>query len=167
MALYLLWRSERKRAAVGRREMQLLLVGFIIVCICEIFSVGGFLQNHSKVLRAFSAVHIAAITMFFWILFLNALVGYQILDDGTPVSLGLLILSSVIMLVGTGYIALDTAFSWTKHFDKDLNLPNTNIGLYVLYFLVPLVFLAAFFVLETNLVLRELGERRPMSKFLR
>ena len=58
--LFLLWRSERKKAAVGRRcafssytmyteneltssrEMQLFLFGYIIISICEIFTVGGF-----------------------------------------------------------------------------------------------------------------------------
>ena len=39
---YLLMRSERKKAAVGRREMQLFLLGFIIIEICEIFTVGEF-----------------------------------------------------------------------------------------------------------------------------
>lgn len=34
--------SERKRAAVGRREMQLFLIGYIITSLCEIFTVGAF-----------------------------------------------------------------------------------------------------------------------------
>lgn len=61
-AAFLLLRSERKKAAVGRRfvnlylagslntnmvnrEMQLFLLGFIIIEICEIFSVGEFPLN--------------------------------------------------------------------------------------------------------------------------
>ncbi|KAH0084132.1 hypothetical protein KCU60_g15394, partial [Aureobasidium melanogenum] len=45
IALFLIWRSNRKRAAVGRREMQLFLVGFIIISICEIFTIGWFPLN--------------------------------------------------------------------------------------------------------------------------
>jgi hypothetical protein len=97
-----------------------------------------------------------------WILMLNAVVGYQLLDDGTPLSLGLIIASAAALFIGTGYIALDTGYSWTGHFDKSLTGQNHNIGLYVLYQLVPLVFLFAFFVLETVLVIRVLGERKPM-----
>ena len=61
-SLFLIWRSERKKAAVGRRydikiqvkltgnlltgvhfrEIQLFLAIFIVVEICEIFTVGGF-----------------------------------------------------------------------------------------------------------------------------
>jgi len=161
VSIFLLWRSERKHAAVGRREMQLFLVGFIIIEICEIFTVGLFPLNW-KVRVAFTGIHIGMIVATLWILMLNAIVGYQILDDGTPLSLGLLIGSAAVLFIGTGYIALDTGFSWTGHFDSSYSGQNRNIGLYVLYQLAPLVFLTVFFVLETVLVIRVLGERRPM-----
>jgi len=93
---------------------------------------------------------------------LNAIVGYQIIDDGTPLSMGLVVASAVALLIGSGYIALDTGFQWTGHFNSSYEPPNRNIGIYVLYQLAPLVFLVAFFVLETILVLRILGERKPM-----
>ncbi|MCJ1469974.1 hypothetical protein MMC07_008619, partial [Pseudocyphellaria aurata] len=111
---------------------------------------------------AFSGIHMGAIVATLWILLLNGVVGFQILDDGTPISLGLLLASALAFFVGTGYIALDTGFSWTGHFDRSLTAPNRNIGLYVLYQLLPLVCLAGFFLLETVLVLRVLGEKKPM-----
>lgn len=98
---------------------------------------------------------------------LNGLVGYQLLDDGTPISVGLLLISSVILFVGTGYIALDTGFSWTGYWDDTLPLPNQAYALYTLYQLVPLVFLFIFFCLEAFLVLRVLGERKPMRTSFR
>lgn len=165
LTLLLLWRSDRKRAAVGRREFQLFLVGYIVVELCEIFSVGGFPLD-SKVRIAFSGIHMGAIVATLWILLLNGVVGFQLLDDGTPVSLGLLVLSALALFVGTGYIALDTGFSWTGHFDGSQTAPNRNIGLYVLYQLLPLVCLAGFFLLETILVLRVLGEKKPMLYLL-
>lgn len=97
-----------------------------------------------------------------WVLLMNAVVGFQILDDGTPLSLGLIVVSAAILLVGTGYIALDTGFNWTGEFESSYASPNRNIALYVLYQLAPLVFLVAFYVLEAILVLRVLGEVRPM-----
>lgn len=93
---------------------------------------------------------------------LNAVVGYQILDDGTPLSLGLMIGSALILLIGTGYIALDTGFQWTNHWNESRTAPNRSIALYVLYQLAPLIFLVAFYALEAALVLRVLGETRPM-----
>jgi hypothetical protein len=100
-----------------------------------------------------------------WILMLNAVVGYQIIDDGTAMSVGLMAFSGALLLIGTGYIALDTGFNWTQYWESsyDVNTSNRNTALYVLYQLAPLVFLVAFFILETILVLRILGEVRPMA----
>ncbi|KAK2607469.1 hypothetical protein N8I77_006138 [Diaporthe amygdali] len=161
-AIYLILRSERKKAAVGRREMQLFLVGYIVISICEIFTVGEFPLS-STVRIAFTGIHIGFIIATTWMLMLNAVVGYQFIDDGTPMSLGLILASAIVLLVGTGYIALDTGFNWTGTFESSYDGPNyRNIALYVLYQLAPLIFLVAFYVLETVLVLRVLGETRPM-----
>ncbi|KAB5582739.1 chitin synthase export chaperone [Coniochaeta sp. 2T2.1] len=161
-SIFLILRSERKRAAVGRREMQLFLVGYIVIQICEIFTVGEFPLS-GKVRVAFTGIHIGFIVATTWILMLNAVVGYQIIDDGTPLSLGLIGGTALALLIGTGYIALDTGYSWTGFWDSSYNLPNRNVALYVLYQLAPLVFLVAFFILEAILVLRVLGEVRPMA----
>ncbi|CAJ2511514.1 Uu.00g071390.m01.CDS01 [Anthostomella pinea] len=160
ISAFLILRSERKKAAVGRREMQLFLLGYIIIEICEIFTVGEFPLD--KTVRiAFTGIHIGMIIATTWILMLNAVVGYQVVDDGTPLFLGLMVISAAILFVGTGYITLDTGLGWTSEFDThDGNY--RNIALYVLYQLVPLIFLVAFFVLEAVLVLRILGELRPM-----
>ncbi|RYO31538.1 hypothetical protein AA0111_g4754 [Alternaria arborescens] len=163
--LFLLWRSQRKKAAVGRREMQLFLLGYIVISICEIFTIGGFPLN-STVRIVFVAVHIAAITATSWILMLNGAVGYQLLDDGTAVSIGLLLISSLVIFIGTGYIALDTGLNWTGYWEDTLFVPNQAYALYTLYQLVPLVFIVIFFCLEAFLVLRILGERKPMLYLL-
>lgn len=77
-------------------------------------------------------------------------------------SLGLILLSGIAFFVGTGFIALDTAFSYTHTFVSSLSGDNRNIALYVLYQLWPLICLVGFFLLETVLVLRVLGEKKPM-----
>lgn len=142
--------------------MQLFLVGYIIMSICEIFTVGEF-PLESKVRIAFTGVHIGVIIASTWMLMLNAVVGYQIIDDGTPLSLGLILVSAAILLVGTGYIALDTGYDWTGYWQSSYDGPRyRHIALYVLYQLAPLVFLVTYYVLETVLVLRVLGETRPM-----
>jgi hypothetical protein len=94
---------------------------------------------------------------------LNGLVGYQLLDDGTAVSIGLILISAAMIFIGTGYIALDTGFSWTTEFTLSLSDSNRSYSLYTLYLLAPLVFIVVFFLLESFLVLRILGERKPMS----
>lgn len=95
---------------------------------------------------------------------LNGIVGYQLLDDGTPLSLGLMLVSAALLFIGTGYIALDTGFGWTGYWDSSLSGNNRAYALYTLYQLAPIVFLVIFFLLEAFLVLRILGERKPLSK---
>ena len=97
---------------------------------------------------------------------LNGIVGYQLLDDGTPTSIAAIVASAFAFFIAAGYIALDTGYSWTGHFDPSTNSPNRNVPLYVLYQLLPLIFLVNFFVLESILVVRVLGERKPMRTAL-
>lgn len=156
---YLLWRSERKQAAVGRREMQLFLLMFALLSLAQIFSIGGFLTNPT-ILKWFSVIHTASVTTTCWILLLNAIVGYQYLDDGTPLSVGLFSVSSLAIYIGTGYIAADIAFGWTNVFRPDDDYKS--YGLYIMYLLFPLMCIVAYFILESVLVLRVLGETRPM-----
>ena len=157
----LLWRTNRKAAAVGRREIQMFLLGYMVIEVCEIFSCGGF-PIDNDVRKGFSCLHIAAIVATLWVLLLNALVGFQLLDDGTAVSMLLIGGSAAAIFVGTGYIALDTAFSWTGFWDSSHGGAHSHKALYTLYQVVPLVFLFLFFVFESILVLRVLGERKPM-----
>lgn len=120
---------------------------------------------HTDQYQGFTAVHLGSIVATLWVLLLNGVVGFQILDDGTPMSLGLILGSAIAFFVGTGFIALDTAFSYTSTFKSSLSQPdNRNIALYVLYQLWPLICLVGFFLLETVLVLRVLGEKKPMRQ---
>jgi hypothetical protein len=98
------------------------------------------------------------------VLLLNAVIGYQFLEDGTAISVGLVTVSSAMLFIGTGYIALDTGFSISHFWDSSLNAPNTSYSLYTLFLLAPLIFLVLFFALEAFLVLRVLGETRPLRK---
>ena len=160
----LLWRTNRKAAAVGRREIQMFLLGYMVIEVCEIFSCGGF-PIDNDVRKGFSCLHIAAIVATLWVLLLNALVGFQLLDDGTAVSMLLIGGSAAAIFVGTGYIALDTAFSWTGFWDSSHGGAHSHKALYTLYQVVPLVFLFLFFVFESILVLRVLGEAEANDLF--
>jgi hypothetical protein len=83
--------------------MQYFLFGFLIISLCEIFTIGGFPLN-GTVRRAFTAVHIAAVVATSWVLLLNALVGFQVMEDGTPISMALVIGSSLALYVSRGAV---------------------------------------------------------------
>jgi hypothetical protein len=48
---------------------------------------GPFVHAPSTDSQWFSAIQIGLITATIWVLFLNALIGFQWLDDGTPTSI--------------------------------------------------------------------------------
>lgn len=95
---------------------------------------------------------------------LNGAVGYQLIDDGTAFSMGLLVFSAAMLFIGSGYIALDIGYNWSGFWQVPMvqQDPNRSYGLYTLYFLAPAVFLFIYGVLETILVLKVLGEVKPM-----
>ena len=97
---------------------------------------------------------------------LNGAVGYQLIDDGTFLSTALILISAGCFLIGTGYVALDVGFDWSGYWAVSTvqGPPNRTYGLYTLYFLLPLVFLFVYFVLETIVVFGILKEKKPMSK---
>jgi len=110
----------------------------------------------------FSAIHIGAIAATCWILLINAIVGYQLMDDGTPLSNGLTAGSGLVVFVAVAYVAVDTGFNYSDSFELD----NDNLrhyALYVLYLLFPLLLIVAFIILESVLVLGVLRETRPMG----
>ncbi|PHH49799.1 Chitin synthase export chaperone [Ceratocystis fimbriata CBS 114723] len=161
MTSFLILLSSRRKAAVGRIEMEVFLGGYAFIQFCEIFTIGSFPLNE-KVRVFFTALHIGAIIATTWVLMLNAVVGYQILDDGTPVSVGLVFGSAAPLFLGTVYIAFDTGYSWTGYWDDSYSGSNRHIALYVLYQVAPLIFLAVYFVLETVLVVKVLEEWVPL-----
>lgn len=161
VTLFLIALAERKLAAVGRREMQLFLSTYILVQICEIFTVGLYPLDKT-VLTAFTGAHLGLIVACTWILLINAIIGYQLWEDGTLFSMGMTVVSALLLCLVTSYIALDTGFSWTGYFNTSLAGQNRNIGLYITYQLLPMIFLVAYYILSSILVLRILGEIRPM-----
>ena len=110
-------------------------------------------------------MHIGAITATFWVLLLNAIIGYQLLDDGTVLSVSLVAGSMLLVFLGTGYITMDSrANSWSGTFLTLDGGEYRNYALYALYLLFPIVAAAGYFILETVLVLHVLEEKRPMGR---
>lgn len=72
----------------------------------------------------------------------------------------------MLFFIGTGFIAADTAFAWTSTFQASDPLTLKNDGLYVLYLLFPLICLFVYFCIESFIVIRILGERRPLFLLL-
>lgn len=158
-----IYSAQRRKGAVGRREMQILFFSYFIVSVSAFFASGGFIFN-DRIITYFSAIEIGSTASTAWLLVVNAIVAYQILPDGSFLSVTLTFLSGLAFFVGVGYIALDSGFDWTGTFDSALNNPDSmrNYALYTVYLLWPIVAISIYLLLEFNLVVRVLRERKPL-----
>ncbi|KAI5309522.1 hypothetical protein KEM55_003061 [Ascosphaera atra] len=92
---------------------------------------------------------------------MNAVISLQIRPDGDAFSLGLIGGSAAVLFIGTGYIALDTAFDWSGEFVTRQEEGYRNYALYVLYQLFPLICLVLSFLTYGMTCLVMLGEFKP------
>ncbi|KAK9476438.1 chitin synthase III catalytic subunit [Lipomyces japonicus] len=155
--------AQRRSGAVGRKEMQILFFSYIIVALSAIFASGGFVTNF-RILAWFSAIEIGSTASTAWLLLVNAVVAYQLLPDGGFVSIFLTFFSGLAVFIGVGYMALDSAFDWSGQFESAPSQPYLlrNYAIYSTYLLFPIVAIFVYLILQVNLVIFVLREKRPL-----
>ena len=98
---------------------------------------------------------------------INGAVGMELIDDGTLLSIILVLASAACFIIGVGYVALDVGFDWSGYWQNTViqDPPaNRTYAIYTLYFLIPLVFLFLYFVVESVVVVGILKEKKPMRE---
>ncbi|ORX41155.1 chitin synthase III catalytic subunit-domain-containing protein [Kockovaella imperatae] len=131
--------ASRRRAAVGRVELRLLLGGFALHSALQIITMSSLLEQGTTALTVLSAIHIALIVSFFWVLLGNAIVATQVVEDGTPAAVVPLCVIAALFFAPTLYIALDIGLHWTETFRIDSSDPSSlrSITLFVLTLIWP------------------------------
>ncbi|KAI9595327.1 chitin synthase III catalytic subunit-domain-containing protein [Syncephalis fuscata] len=139
LALYLMFRSYRKYAAVGRKEMYIMF-GFLFFSslLQTIYTTGvaGRAKNGKVVVAIQAGLSVAT----FWTLLLNGLVGFQLAEDGT-------LLSTLSVFGSGGIVAIITAI-FSADAGLDIGLLGTSPlaadpdspAVWILYFLIPAAF---------------------------
>lgn len=158
MIIYFFLMCRRKKAAVGRMEMIVFLTWYLLSIIFELvlggIGVGG---NVGKII---GALQVGSATASIIALFLNGFVGYQLLEDGTSLSMLGIIGSSLLYGIATAYLAADA--SYQINFKVTTNDP-VNIPLYIIYFIVPLACLVLYVIAMVSLVFKYLQSRRQLG----
>ncbi|KAI5451663.1 hypothetical protein NCC49_001644 [Naganishia albida] len=167
--VYLIFRSFRRRAAVGRAEMVHLFTTFALTLLVKIFTTGNVLKQGSAAISVLSAIHVGLIALTGWLLLVNAAVAFQLLEDGSATSLLILYAGGAVFFATTAYFALDQAFGITSLFylsrssaaERDL----ANIALMLLGVLWPYLAVALYFVMTVWVVYFHLRETKPLKWF--
>ncbi|RKP26408.1 chitin synthase III catalytic subunit [Syncephalis pseudoplumigaleata] len=108
----------------------------------------------------FTAIHVGLMCATFWCLLLNGFVGFQFAEDGTPLSLWSIRISSLVIAVITAFIAIGT-FQGIAGLD-----PQNPIALWIVYFIFNGAAFAIYVILQVVLVINTLDDRWPLGDIL-
>ncbi|EIW69847.1 hypothetical protein M231_00980 [Tremella mesenterica] len=163
VAVGLTYAASRRKAAVGRMELRLLLIVFGLHSVFQLLTMSSIFEQGSTALSILSSIHLGFVAVFFWLLLGNALIATQVVEDGTPAALVPLMIIAILFFAPTLYISLDTALSWTSafqlsssHFDE-----LKSIGLFILTLIWPAVAAVGYLIIMLVIVLKVLNEVKP------
>lgn len=131
---------------------------YMMTTLLEMLLVSGIIPTASKVYPFFTAAHVGLITATLWCLLLNGFVGFQWAEDGTPMSLWSIRISSAIIFAAVFLISIATFKSFP-------GFSSTNpVALFTIYYVFNTAFLFIYIILQIILVLNTLDDRWPLGK---
>jgi len=159
--------TSRRKAAVGRVEIQIFFGLYLITLPLQLISTGSLLEQGSTALVAITAIHAGAVAALFWALLANALVASQVVEDGTISSLIPFVFFSLVFFGATTYISLDVALGVTKTLGTS-HPPQAlhSIPLFVLTSVWPGAAAVLYFGIMAYIVVIVLNEIRPMWYYI-
>ncbi|KAF5341563.1 hypothetical protein D9757_012902 [Collybiopsis confluens] len=163
----LIWRAQRRKAAVGRAELRNLLILYFLTLPFQLLTTGALLSQGSTALVALTALHAGFVAAFFWALLMNAFVATQAVEDGTPAALVPYFILSAAFFAGTAYVSFDVGLGITKALGPSNNPSELrSIPLFVLTSIWPAVASILYFIIMGYIVLIVLNETRPMFYYI-
>ncbi|CEG69515.1 hypothetical protein RMATCC62417_05577 [Rhizopus microsporus] len=160
MAAIMIYHIRSKYTAVGRKEIVMFFYLYMITVFLEMLLVTGVIPTASPVYPWFTAVHIGLMCATFWCLLLNGFVGFQFAEDGTPLSLWSIRISSLVIFLITGFIAIAT-------FQNISPFSNKAPGaLWAFYFIFNGIAFIVYVISQIILVVNTLDDRWPLGDIL-
>ncbi|ODN76185.1 chitin synthase export chaperone [Cryptococcus amylolentus CBS 6039] len=157
----MLYHVRSKYTAVGRKEIVLFFYMYMFVELFAIFLDSGIIPTANKVYPWFAAIYAGCVAALHWCLILNGFVGFQLYEDGTPMSLWFLRISSLVV----GGVCFGIAIATFKGTSSSFS-PNNAVGLFITYLVFPLICILVYFVSQMLLVVRTLDDRWVIGDLL-
>jgi len=160
MTAIMIWHIRSKYTAVGRKEIVMFFWLYALIELLAIFLDTGIIPTANVSYPWFAAVYSGLITAAYTCLLINGFVGFQIAEDGTPISLWLLRIGCFLLFGLSFFISIAT-FKKIAGFDY-----AKPIALWIIYILWPLICVAIYVVSQLILVVRTLDDRWPIGDIL-
>ncbi|KJA20881.1 hypothetical protein HYPSUDRAFT_769137 [Hypholoma sublateritium FD-334 SS-4] len=146
-----------KYTAVGRKEIVMFFWMYMAIEFLALFLDSGVIPTANAVYPWFTAVYTGLVAAIYCCILINAFVGFQFAEDGTPLSLWFLRIACLIVFGVSFFIAIAT---FKQKFGFDYTKP---LALFIIYMLWPLVCVPVYIVLQLILVFRTLEDRWPIG----
>lgn len=146
-----------KFTAVGRKEILNFFYFYMLLTFISLCVDAGVVPPGSAPYPYFVAVQNGLTSTLITCLLINGFVGFQLYEDGTPLSLWMMRICSLVAFAITFLVSLATFMSWAGL------SPSNTIGLFVVLYLLNAVQLLVYIVLQIMLVVRTLHERWPLG----
>ncbi|GAA5867797.1 hypothetical protein JCM3774_005855 [Rhodotorula dairenensis] len=160
MVIIMILHIRSKYTAVGRKEILIFFYMYFGEEILAIFLDSAIIPTSSSVYPWFAAIHFGLTCAIYWCLLVNGFVGFQVVEDGTRLSLWILQGTSAVVGLIAGLIAIGT-------FKDAAGLSKAKpTGLWVLQFIFNLACVVIYVVAQLLLVIRTLDDRWPVGDIL-
>jgi len=146
-----------KFTAIGRKEVTAFFYIYMLLTFLSLCIDAGVIPPGTSPYPYFVAIQNGLASALVTCLLINGFVGFQLYEDGTPLSLWMLRLCSSAAFVISFLVSLATFMSWAG-----LG-PTKTIGLFVVLYLLNGVQLAVYVALQIILVARTLQDRWPLG----
>ncbi|KAH8653839.1 chitin synthase export chaperone [Xylariales sp. PMI_506] len=157
MTIIMILHVRGKFTAVGRKEILAFFYFYMLLSFFSLCVDAGVVPPGSGPYPYFVAIQSGFTSSLVTCLLINGFVGFQLYEDGTPLSVWLLRLCSFAAFVISFLVSLATFKSWAG-----LG-PTNTIGLFVVLYLLNGIQLVVYVIMQVFLVLRTLRDRWPLG----
>jgi len=146
-----------KFTAVGRKEITTFFYIYMLLSFLSLCMDAGVVPPRSEPYPYFAAIQNGLSSSLVTCLLINGFVGFQLYEDGTPLSLWMMRLCSSAAFIISFLVSLATFKSWAG-----LG-PTNTVGLFVVLYLLNAVQMFVYVALQILLVTRTLQDRWPLG----
>ncbi|KAI0105598.1 chitin synthase export chaperone [Hypoxylon sp. NC0597] len=157
MTVVMILHIRGKFTAVGRKEILAFFYFYMLLSFISLCVDAGVVPPGSEPYPYFVAIQSGLTSALITCLLINGFVGFQLYEDGTPVSVWMLRLSSFAAFVVSFLVSLATFKSWAGMG------PANTVGLFTVLYLLNGVQLVIYVALQILLVVRTLEDRWPLG----
>ncbi|KAH9899081.1 chitin synthase export chaperone [Xylariomycetidae sp. FL2044] len=157
MTVVMILHIRGKFTAVGRKEILAFFYLFMLLSFFSLLVDAGVVPPGTDPYPYFVAVQSGFASALVTCLLINGFVGFQLYEDGTPLSVWMLRLCSFAAFVISFLVSLATFKSWAGMG------PTNTVGLFTVLYLLNGVQLLIYIALQVLLVVRTLEDRWPLG----